>query len=82
VLDGAVALAGVFVELVKDDEHQRPPAALAFLAGEFAAQRDADDEALCAVGQVVQLEDGDVRNSSQPGSSAISCRRARSRRRV
>ncbi len=61
LLDRAVALARrVFVELIEDDEHQRPRGALAFLAGELAAQRDADDEPLRPVGQVVQVDDGDL----------------------
>jgi hypothetical protein len=36
------------------------PGALAHLAGELAAQRDADDEPLRPVRQVVQVDDGDL----------------------
>ena len=42
------------------DERERPGGALAFLAGELAPQRDADDEPLRPVGQVVQVDDGDL----------------------
>ena len=59
LLDRAVTLAGrVLVQLVQHDEHQRPRGALAFLAGELAAQRDADHEPLRPVRQVVQVHDG------------------------
>ena len=61
LLDRAVAFTRrVLVQLVEDDKHQRPRGALALLAGELAPQRDADDEPLCPVGQVVQVDDGDL----------------------
>ena len=61
LLDRAVAFAWrVLVELVNDDEHQRAGRTLPLLACELRPQRDAYDETLRPVRQVVQVYDRDL----------------------
>ena len=62
LLDRRLAVARrVLVQLVEHDEQQRLGRPGLLLAVERAAQRDADDEALGAVGEVVQVDDRDLR---------------------
>ena len=57
---GEAALAGrVLVQLV-DHGEQQPAGPSLLLAGGLGCQHDADDEALCALRQVVQVNHGQL----------------------
>ncbi len=83
LLDRRLAVAGrVLVELVEHDEQQRPRLAAAFLVVERTPQRDADDEALGAVVEVVEVDDGDLGGGVDPvpQTNASAATSARTRR--